>query len=512
MEAIVEQFSSMDLLNQFWITLFLIIPMVLIARTVVAGTRYSPILIIVIFGLLMGFILVQTGVATPGIPEFPMVNLVASSTIIALVVTFFVGGQALRKMLSKESTNNVEMVQPSGEETVIGTTRTQMVMIIRVFFLLIGIEGATRSLIGLDTSTLSGVYPLIAYIGIVGAIIFIDNRATITDKPLYLRKGIIEIISIIIVLYLSYLISQWIEPVIALPQIFFTMIISSLAGAFLYRWSLGPTIKALLFAGIPVVLAGNFMVGGSRMGDAFAVEGMSSVLAFSFFGQLFFMFGGIALMMWLAKTNHIRNLAPGMAGSLSHSGLTGACTAGDLGEEAQRRAPIMVNIPFFGHIFVFSILAISAENGELWLWPSVLVVVVGLAITLISMRGLRKSNGKDSKEITALMQFSFGWQVVSVFGGLLLLTLGSFPLDYAGMGITSSLSHFGLFAATQGGLFGAEAAHLIPFIFSMPFLVHPVVFFMFGKAMKNGGEMSVKTVYTITALGVAGILFSTFML
>src|SRR5699024_4710085 len=291
-----------------------------------------------------------------------------------------------------------------------------------------------------------------------------------------------------------------------------TMIISSVAGAFLYRWSLGPTIKALLFAGIPVVLAGNFMVGGSRMGEAFLVEGVAPVLAFSFFGQLFFMFGGIALMIFLGKTNLIRNLAPGMAGSLSHSGLTGACTAGDLGKEAQLRAPIMVNMPFFGHIFVFSILAISAEQGSLWIWPSVVVVLIGAILTYISMAGLRKANEDDASEIKALMKFSFGWQVVSVFGSLLLLTLGSMPLNYAGMGTTSALSHFGLFAATQGGIFGSEAASLIPFVFSMPFLVHPVVFFMFGKAMKDNGRMPVRTVYTITAIGALGVLISAFIL
>ncbi|BAM48501.1 hypothetical protein [Amphibacillus xylanus] len=512
MEFMIEQFSNMNLLNQFWISLFLIIPIVLISRTVVAGTRYSPILIVVIFGLTMGYILVETGVAEPGLPSFPMVNLIASSTIIALVVTFFVGGQALRKLLSKDDSEIDELVIPSDEESVLGTTRTQMVMIIRAFFLLIGIEGATRVLIGQSNSALSEVYPLIAYIGIVGAVIFIDNRATIKNKPLYIRKGIIEIIAIILVLYLSSLISQWISPIIALPQIFFTMVLSSLTGALLYRWSLGPTIKALLFAGIPVVLAGNFMVGGSRMGEAFSVEGMSAVLAYGFFGQLLFMFGGIALMMFLGKTNHIRNLAPSAAGALSHSGLTGAATAGDLGSEAQRRTPIMVNMPFFGHIFVFSILAISSERGSLWMWPSVLVVVIGLVLTLISMKTLRKSNGDDAQEVKALMQFSFGWQVVAVFGGLLLLTLGSLPLDYAGMGTTSSLSHFGLFAATQGGLFGAEAAHLIPFIFSMPFLVHPVVFFMFGKAMKDNGRMPEKTVYAITAVGIIGVLISAFVL
>ncbi|GAA4060757.1 hypothetical protein [Amphibacillus indicireducens] len=512
MELMIEQFSSMNLLNQFWFSLFLIIPIVLIARTVVAGTRYSPILIIVIFGLSMGYILVETGVAEPGIPSFPMVNMIASSTIIALVVTFFVGGQALRKMFAKDKSDVDELVIPSDEESVLGTTRTQIVMIIRAFFLLIGIEGATRLLIGQSNSALNEVYPLIAYIGIVGAIIFIDNRATIKNKPLYIRKGIIEIIAIIVVLYLSSLIAGWISPIISLPQIFYTMVLSSLTGALLYRWSLGPTIKALLFAGIPVVLAGNFMVGGSRMGDAFLVEGMTSVLAYGFFGQLFFMFGGIALIMFLGKTNHIRNLAPGAAGALSHSGLTGAATAGDLGLDAQRRTPIMVNMPFFGHIFVFSILAISSERESLWMWPSILVVVIGLALTFMAMRTLSKANGNDAQEVKSLMQFSFGWQVVAVFGGLLLLTLGSLPLDYAGMGTTSSLSHFGLFAATQGGLFGSEAAHLIPFIFSMPFLVHPVVFFMFGKAMKDEGRMPEKAVYALATIGAIGVLVSAFVL
>ncbi|MBM7540325.1 hypothetical protein [Amphibacillus cookii] len=512
MELLVEQFASLNLLNQFWITLFLIIPMVLIARTVVAGTRYSPILIIVIFGLSMGYILVHTGVAEPGITAFPMVNMVASSTIIALIVSFFVGGQELRKIFSNKPLKNEEMVIPSSQEAVLGTTRTQIVMIIRAFFLLIGIEGATRTLIGTSTSSLSDVYPLIAYIGIVGSIIFIDNRATITNKSLYIRKGILEIVGIIFVLYAAYLIAETIEPLIALPQIFFAMIVSALAGAILYRWSFGPTIKALLFAGIPVVLAGNFMVGGSRIGEAFTIEGMGAVLSYGFFGQLFFMFGGIAVLMFFAKTNHVRNLAPGMAGALSHSGLTGACTAGDLGAEAASRAPIMINIPFFGHVFVFSVLAISAENGALWIWPSLLIVAVGLAFTILALKHLRIANHDDAKEIKALMQFSFGWQLVAVFGGLLLLTLSTIAFDYSGMAQASAISHFGLFAAIQEGMFGAESANLIPFIFSMPFLVHPVVFFMFGKAMKDGGKMPIKTVYIISAIGVIGLMISLFVI
>lgn len=99
MEQLIQQVESLQLLNHFILTLLLLIPMILIARTVVAGTRYSPILIIVIFGLLMGFILVVSGVATPGLKEFPVLELVSQTTNIALIVTFFVGGQRLEKYL-----------------------------------------------------------------------------------------------------------------------------------------------------------------------------------------------------------------------------------------------------------------------------------------------------------------------------------------------------------------------------------------------------------------------------
>ena len=78
-----------------------------------------------------------------------------------------------------------------------------------------------------------------------------------------------------------------IKPLIALPQIFFAMIIASGLGALLYRWHFGPTMRSLLFAGIPVVLAANFIIGGSRISDAFSISGMNSVLAYGFFGQLF---------------------------------------------------------------------------------------------------------------------------------------------------------------------------------------------------------------------------------
>lgn len=86
---LMQEIAHQHLFNQFWLSLFFIIPMVLVARAVVAGTRYSAILIIVIFGLLMGFLLVVTGVSKPGLADFPMLGMIAQSTIIALAASFF---------------------------------------------------------------------------------------------------------------------------------------------------------------------------------------------------------------------------------------------------------------------------------------------------------------------------------------------------------------------------------------------------------------------------------------
>ncbi|SDY91136.1 hypothetical protein SAMN05421736_104165 [Evansella caseinilytica] len=510
---VIEQITHLQLLNQFWIILFFLIPMVLISRTIVAGTRYSPILIIVIFGLSLGYILVLSDVATPGLAEFPFVNMMANTTIIALIVSFFVGGQELRKILGNKEMETEDIIVPSAEETMLGTTRTQFIFIIRAFFLLFGMEGLSKLIISSGNETaLGSYYPLIAYIGLIGSIIFIDNKARITNKRQYIGKGLVEILFIVFVLFISFHIADAVRPLIALPQIFFAMMLSAGLGAVFYQWVFGPTIRALLFAGIPIVLAGNFMVGGSRIGEAFAIEGMNSVLAYGFFGQLMWMFGGIGLLMYFAKTANTRNLAPGMAGALSHSGLTGACTAGDFGKTAANRAPIMINIPFFGHIFVFSILAVSADRGQLWLLPSAILVLIGIVLTIYSLINMRKADGNDRKEVNALMQFSFGWQICAVFGGLALLSLSAMPMGYAAMAQSSAISHFGLFAAIQGEMFGAEAASLIPFIFSMPFLVHPIVFFMFGRAMEKNGEMPVKPVYAMAIIGVVGVFASLFFL
>ena len=506
--VVVDQVASLQILNQFLLSLFLLIPMVLVARTAVAGTRYSPILIIVLFGLTMGYVLVASGVSSPGLPHFSLIDLVSRTTIIALTVSFFVGGQELRKILGNIKLDPDNMVVPSTEETVLGTGRTQLIFIIRSFFLLIGIEALYRLILGLSFSDLSRFYPVIAYLGLVGAVIMIDHKAKVANKRLYIKMGLAEVVAILGILLASHSIAVSIRPMIALPQIFFAMILSAGLGAVMYRWRFGPTIRALLFAGIPVVLAANFMIGGSRINDAFAITGMNAVLAYGFFGQVFWMFGGIALLMLFGRTDHARNLAPGMAGALSHSGLTGACTAGDLGDTAAYRAPIMINVPFFGHIFVFSILAMSAQRGDLLLWPSLFIVIGGAVLTVVSLRTMSRADSMDTREVKGLMQFSFGWQLCAVFGGFILLSLVGMPLGFTAMAVSSGISHFGLFAATQGGMFGPEASALIPFIFSMPFLVHPLVFFMFGRAMERDGIMPKTPVFILAIVGLMGILYA----
>lgn len=512
MEFTIDHFAKVHILNQYWLTFLMVISMVLVSRTIVAGSRYSPILIIVVFGLLMGFILVNTGLATPGLPEFPIIELGSKVTITALMASFFVGGQEIRKLITNRKIDPNDIVVPSSEELFLGTKATQFMFLIRAFFILIGIESLKRVIVGHTTGEpLDRFYPLLGYLGIVASIILIDYKAKIANKGVYIRKGIIESAGIIGLLVLSFYISRWIKPTIALPEIFFAMIFSVCLGMILVHWKLGPTIRALLFAGIPVVLAANFMVGGSRIADAFQLDGMTSVISFGFFGQIFWMFCGLALLIFIGKANNIRNLAPGMAGSLSHAGLTGACTAGDLGPEAAVRAPIMINIPFVAHIFVFSILAASASAGQLYLPGAAIIILLGIGLTWFSLKLLRKANGIDKNEIKGLMIFSLGWQLVAVFGGLAMLTITGMSLEHAAMANSSAISHFGLFAAIQGGMFGDQAAGMIAFVFAMPFLVHPVVFGIFGKTAENKGIMPEKIVIILALIGVAGVLYSMFL-
>ena len=97
-----EELSHISAFNHYFLSMVILVTMVLISRTIVAGTKYSSILVIVIFGLTMGALLVKSGMAAPGLSAFPAIVLVSQTTIIALIATFFVGGQEIRRILSKQ--------------------------------------------------------------------------------------------------------------------------------------------------------------------------------------------------------------------------------------------------------------------------------------------------------------------------------------------------------------------------------------------------------------------------
>ncbi len=510
-----EQVSHLYAFNHFIIALIALTIMVLVARTIVAGTKYSSLLVIVAAGLGLGALLVHTDMAQPGLAEFPVIVLVGQTTVIALIASFFVGGQEIKRLLSKQDPveGDTGFFVPSTKELFVGTTSTQLTYIVRGFFLLVGIQAADVLLSGRTGSAILGdSYLLFAYVCLSFGFIFIDRNAKSSNRALYIRKGVIEILAIIVVLNLSLTISNAVASVIGLPQIFFAMILSSALGALLPNWKLGPTMNSLLFAGIPLVLSGGFLVGGSHMIEAFGIPGLQNVIVYGFAGQVFWMFGGLALLIFAGKANYLRNLAPGMAGGLSHSGLTGACTAGDFGNTAASRAPIMINIPFAGHIFVFTILAASAEKGVLMVEYTIPLILAGAAFVFLSLKKLRRASGCEQTEVKGLMQFSLGWQIMAVFGSFTILSLAGMSLEHASMSASSGLSHFGLYAAVQEGMFGATAASLITFTFAMTFLVHPLVFGMFGKAAENGGVMAEKGVAVLASLGAIGVLYSMLMI
>jgi hypothetical protein len=507
-----ENMELYEIFTHLILTLAMLLVVVLIARSVVAGSKYSPILIIVVFGLTLGMVLEISGLAQPGLAEFPIVGLTGGTTIIALIATFFTGGQKLRNTFWKPKTPKEDDVILNEEEVILGTKGTQLIFLTRAFFILIGIV-SLFNIVFPSGSALDEFSPLLAFFGIAVSIILIDSKAKIDNKRVYLFRGLVEIIVILLVLVLGKLIADAVEPLIALPQIFFAMLISSGAGMFFSDWRPGPTMRALLFGGIPIVLAGVFIVGGTRLLEAFTLDGMLQVMAYGFFGQLFWMFVGISLLVFLGKSNHVDILAPGMAGSLSHSGLTGACTAGDIGEVAKERAPIMINIPFFGHLFVFTILAISVSRGSLLVVPGLLVVALGIVFTYFAIKTLRHAKGEEKQEIKGLILFSIGWQLVAVFGGFTLLHFAGMDLENAAMANSSAISHFGLFAAVQGGMFDSvntaiSSPGLINFIFAMPFLIHPLVFGMFGKAMSDNGKMPTKALAVLALSGIIGVFIS----
>ena len=141
MENLLVQISHIQMLDQLLITFLLVIPIILISRTVVSGTKYSPILIIVVFGLLMGLSLVKGNVATPGVQELPIVILMSKVTVTALIASFFVGGQEIKKIISRQPIKIDDTVSLCQDEILLGTKNTQLIFILRAFFILLGIEG-----------------------------------------------------------------------------------------------------------------------------------------------------------------------------------------------------------------------------------------------------------------------------------------------------------------------------------------------------------------------------------
>ena len=71
---------------------------------------------------------------------------------------------------------------------------------------------------------------------VAGTIILIDSKAKIVDRRHYLNRGIVEIVVILCVLVLGKIISKQVHSTIALPQIFFAMLISSGLGMFCSNW------------------------------------------------------------------------------------------------------------------------------------------------------------------------------------------------------------------------------------------------------------------------------------
>ena len=134
--------------------------------------------------------------------------------------------QEMRKLFGGRSIVVEDMVVPSSEETILGTNRTQLMYIVRSFFLLLGMEALFRLLTGSTSGDIDRYYPLLAYIGLIGSVILLDYKATISNKRLYIKKGVVEIVGMTLILMLTYWLSLAIRPVIALPQIFFAVLVS----------------------------------------------------------------------------------------------------------------------------------------------------------------------------------------------------------------------------------------------------------------------------------------------
>ena len=116
------EFGILEIFSHLLLTLVILLVVILIARAVVAGTKYSPILIIVVFGLGLGMVLEVSGLATAGLSEFPVVGLTGGTTIVALIVTFFVGGQKLRNTFWRPKEQKKDDVILNTDEVMLPTS------------------------------------------------------------------------------------------------------------------------------------------------------------------------------------------------------------------------------------------------------------------------------------------------------------------------------------------------------------------------------------------------------
>ena len=65
----------------------------------------------------------------------------------------------------------------------------------------------------------------------------------------------------------------------------------------------------------------------------------------------------------------------------------------------------------------------SIERGGLMVLPSIAAALVGVIVTVFSLKTLKNVKGNDRQEVKGLMQFSLGWQFTAIFAGLVFLHL-----------------------------------------------------------------------------------------
>lgn len=507
-----QTFTGSEFLSQFLFSLSLILLLLLASRALVARTNYSSVLILVVSALGMGVLLTRSGITSVGIPELPLLSLLSRGTLIALIPIFFVGGQQLRKIFGEIPHVPEEINLPSKVEVFYGTTTSQLTMISRAFFLLLGITGTEEFLIGYPANDpLGQFYPLIGYISLMTALVMVDSKAIIHNRRAYVQRGIIEFVLILAIIIAANSLAFWQGNTIALPEILFIVMISTSLGSVMHSWQSGVTFQALFYAGLPVALAANFVIGGSWLEEGFMMieqftPTLLAVLIYGFLGQFFWLFGALALMIYVGRNREVRNLATGLSGSLAHINLLAAATANEMGAIAIKRAPIMTIITIFSYLLVTIVDRISLGSPTRIIVISAIIIFLGALITIKSLQILKQSESLESDEVRAMMLFSFGWQVIALFSGILLLHAVVIQTDYGLLTYSANLSHIGLFALFQEHWLSGEIKKTVPFIYAMPLIAQPFLFWVFGYAINRGETLTIGGCRAVLALALFGLI------